>query len=97
MVGHSRGHSVVAIREDDADGERWILHCGDTYFHRGAMERPPTTPPGFRAFENLVNLDRKQRLANQERLRELFARTGERLQPFCSHDPVEFERCGGQI
>ena len=91
LVGHSRGHSGVAVR--DAGG--WLLHCGDSYFHRGALESPPRIPPGFRAFENVVGLNRGRRLDNQERLRELIGRAGERVRPFCAHDPVELERCGG--
>jgi glyoxylase-like metal-dependent hydrolase (beta-lactamase superfamily II) len=98
MIGHSRGHSMVAIRDDaEGGGGGWILHCGDCYFHRGTMQTPPRTPPGFRAFENIVGLNRKVRLQNQERLRELLARTGERVRPFCAHDPVEFDRCGGEL
>jgi glyoxylase-like metal-dependent hydrolase (beta-lactamase superfamily II) len=96
LVGHSRGHSAVAIRADAGDAG-WMLHCGDTYFHRGALESPPKIPPGFRAFENIVGLNRKARLSNQERLRELIGRAGERVRPFCSHDPVEFGRCGGEV
>jgi glyoxylase-like metal-dependent hydrolase (beta-lactamase superfamily II) len=90
LVGHTRGHSAVAVR----DGDGWLLHCGDGYFHRDTLQTPPRTPPGFRAFENIVGLKRRQRLANQERLRELVGRAGERVRPFCAHDPVELGRCG---
>ncbi len=33
LVGHSRGHSGIAVR----DGDGWILHCGDAYFHRNEV------------------------------------------------------------
>jgi len=91
LVGHSRGHSAVAVR----DGNGWLVHCGDAYFHRGALDTPPRVPPGFRAFENIVGLQRRLRLSNQERLRELIGRAEQRVRPFCAHDPIELERCGG--
>ena len=40
---------------------------------------PPYCPPGLRFFQNLNNADRKQRLANQERLRELAGRHGDEI------------------
>ena len=88
LIGHSRGHSGVAIKT----GDGWLLHCGDSYFHHGEVETPPHCPPGLRAFQNLNNADRGQRLANQERLRELAARHGEEITLICSHDPHELER-----
>jgi glyoxylase-like metal-dependent hydrolase (beta-lactamase superfamily II) len=42
LPGHSRGHTGVAVR----DGERWLLHCGDTYFHHGEMADPPIARSG---------------------------------------------------
>ena len=88
LAGHTKGHSAVAIR----DGERWLLHCGDAYFHHGELSRPPYCPPGLRAFQNINNADRKQRLANQERLRELAGRHGDEIAFVCSHDPDDLER-----
>jgi glyoxylase-like metal-dependent hydrolase (beta-lactamase superfamily II) len=88
LIGHSRGHCGVAIRT----GEGWLLHSGDAYFHHGEMATPPHCPPGLRFFQNLNNADRKQRLANQERLRELVSRHGEEVTLICSHDPHELER-----
>jgi glyoxylase-like metal-dependent hydrolase (beta-lactamase superfamily II) len=88
LVGHSLGHSAIAVR----NGDRWLLHCGDAYFHRGSIATPPTVPPALRIFESLVEADRKQRRANVERLRELASRHGEEIDLFCAHDPVELER-----
>ena len=42
LVGHTRGHSAIAVR----DGDGWLLHCGDAYFHRGEMRRRRAGPPG---------------------------------------------------
>ena len=88
LAGHSRGHSGVAVRQ----GDGWLMHCGDAYFHHGEIATPPHCPPGLRVFQNLNNSDRKQRLANQERLRELAGRHGDEIVFLCSHDPKELAR-----
>jgi glyoxylase-like metal-dependent hydrolase (beta-lactamase superfamily II) len=88
LAGHTKGHSAVAIK----NGDRWLLHCGDAYFHHGELSSPPYCPPGLRLFQNLNNADRGQRLANQERLRELATRNGGEIDFVCSHDPHELER-----
>lgn len=88
LAGHTLGHSAIAVRS----GDRWLLHCGDAYFHHGSVATPPEVPVGLRIFESLVEADRKQRRANVERLRELASRHGEEIDAFCSHDAVEFER-----
>ena len=61
------------------------------YFNQGEVKSPPSCPPGMRAFENLVQADRKTRLQNQERLRELAQRRADEVQLICSHDPTELE------
>ncbi len=88
LLGHSRGHTGVAIR----NGEGWMLHCGDAYFNSGEMAEPPSCPPMLRFFQNLTNSDGKARKANQERLRELKRGHGNEVTLFCSHDPHELER-----
>lgn len=88
LVGHTRGHSAIAVR----DGDRWLMHCGDGYFHRGEIQRPPAGTKGLAIFQTMVEIDRRDRLANQERLRELNAAHGEEIDIFCAHDKVEFER-----
>jgi glyoxylase-like metal-dependent hydrolase (beta-lactamase superfamily II) len=87
LVGHSRGHTGVAIKTD----EDWLLHCGDAYFHHDEVATPPNCPPGLRFFQLLTAADGKQRRANQERLRELAARHGEEVRLLCSHDPHELD------
>lgn len=88
LVGHTRGHTGVAVRSDSG----WLLHCGDAYFHHGLFEATPRLPPGIRAFEELVQTDRRARLRNHERLRDLQRRHGGEVRLFCAHDPVEFDR-----
>jgi glyoxylase-like metal-dependent hydrolase (beta-lactamase superfamily II) len=88
LVGHSRGHTGIAVR----DGDAWLLHCGDAYFHRNEIKTPPSCPGGLRVFQKLMAHDAKARTANQERLRELARSHADEVRLFCAHDPVELER-----
>jgi glyoxylase-like metal-dependent hydrolase (beta-lactamase superfamily II) len=88
LVGHTRGHSAVAVNA----GERWLLHCGDAYFHRDEVATPPSCPPALRVFQAIMATDDGTRRANQERLRELAGAHGEEVDLFCAHDPRELER-----
>ena len=88
LVGHSRGHTGVAVR----DGDGWLLHCGDAYFHRGQVEEEPTCPPALRAFQSVTADNRDARLKNEQRLNRLGREHGGEVRMFCSHDPVELER-----
>jgi glyoxylase-like metal-dependent hydrolase (beta-lactamase superfamily II) len=91
LVGHTRGHSAVAVRS----GDGWLLHCGDAYFHPGDIATPPSAPIGIRTFQRIVEIDHGKRVANQDRLRQLAAspeaQSGE-ITIFCSHDRGEYER-----
>jgi glyoxylase-like metal-dependent hydrolase (beta-lactamase superfamily II) len=96
LVGHTRGHSAVALRDPaDPAGERWLLHCGDAYFNHREIETPPRTPPGLAVFEGLTSYDDGARKRNQGRLRELAAGHGDRVRLFCSHDHEELEALTG--
>lgn len=88
LAGHTRGHCGVAVRS----GGRWMLHCGDAYFHRGEVETPAHCPIGLMAFQSLVQINGPQRLNNQRRLRELNAAHRSEIDLFCAHDPVELQR-----
>jgi len=87
LPGHTRGHSAIAVK----DGDGWVLHCGDAYFHRNQVRTPASCPPGLRAFQAIVGLERKRRLENEERLRELNERKGSDVRMFCAHDLEELE------
>ena len=82
LPGHTHGHTGVAVR----DGDGWLLHCGDAYFHHGEVQTPPHCPPGLRAFAALDEADGKARRQNVERLRELSQSHGDEVRLFCSHD-----------
>lgn len=88
LPGHTWGHAGVAIRT----GEGWLLNAGDAYFFREEMnpDRPRCTP-GLRAYQSLMEVDRKARLANQDRLRTLKREHGGAVTVFCSHDAKELE------
>jgi glyoxylase-like metal-dependent hydrolase (beta-lactamase superfamily II) len=88
LVGHSRGHAGVAVKE----GERWLLHCGDAYFHHNEVADPPSCPPGLRVFQATMAADAKARGHNPQRLRELARAHSAEVQLFSAHDPVELER-----
>lgn len=86
MIGHTRGHSAIAVRE----GDRWLLDAGDTYFHRGEVATPAGDVPRFlRLFERNLARNWKKLVENQERLRELGATHSDELTIFCAHDPAE--------
>jgi glyoxylase-like metal-dependent hydrolase (beta-lactamase superfamily II) len=88
LVGHSRGHTGVAVRDDRG----WMLHCGDAYFDTHEMETPPKGAAGLEIFQKLVQFSGSDRHHNQDRLRELAAAHGDEVRLFCSHDPRELQR-----
>jgi glyoxylase-like metal-dependent hydrolase (beta-lactamase superfamily II) len=89
LTGHTMGHSGVAV--DTGDG--WLLHAGDSYFFHSQMDPvQPHCPPGMTAFQNLVQTERRSRLANVERLRELVRDHLDDVTVFSAHSPVELRR-----
>ncbi len=87
LPGHSAGHTGVAIR----NGDGWLLHCGDAYFHHGQVQTPSRCPPGLTAFQAITALDNRRRRENVERLRELALRHGAEVELLCSHDPATLD------
>lgn len=83
LPGHTRGHACVAV---DA-GHRWLLHCGDAFYHPDTIGGPPRIPPALGAFEKVAAFDRKQVRDNHARLAELYRRADPDLLLLCSHDP----------
>ena len=92
LRGHTRGHCAVAVRRP-AGG--WFLHAGDAYFFREETARPPGCPAGLRVFQAMVQMDRRSRVANQERLRELRAGHGDEVTVFSAHDAAELDALAG--
>ncbi len=88
MPGHTWGHAGIAI--DTRGG--WVLNAGDAYFYRRELDRDRRRcTPGLRFYQNLMEVDRRSRFANQERLRELKHDELARVRIFCSHDEKELE------
>jgi glyoxylase-like metal-dependent hydrolase (beta-lactamase superfamily II) len=87
LYGHSRGHSAIAVDT----GSGWLLHCGDAYFYHKELDDPPSSPFGVRLFQTAIEVDRRARLHNQARLRELKRDHGAEVRPFSAHDPAELE------
>lgn len=88
LGGHTLGHAGVAVKA----GDRWLLHCGDAYFHHSQVSGEGKVPAGLRVYERAI---RKQPKAHQEsltRLQALARDHGDEVELFCSHDPVELAR-----
>lgn len=83
MPGHTRGHAAVAV---DA-GHRWVLHCGDAFYHRGTLDGRFRVPFVMRAEEKLLSYNRNQLRDNQARIVELHRRHDPDLLIVCAHDP----------
>jgi glyoxylase-like metal-dependent hydrolase (beta-lactamase superfamily II) len=87
MPGHTWGHAGIAVDT----GSGWVLNVGDAYFYRREMEERRRCTPGLRFYQTMMEVDRKQRLANQQRLRELKQNEAAPVTIFCSHDWKELE------
>jgi len=88
LPGHTFGHAGVAVKQAD----RWLLHCGDAYFHRGQVQTPAHCPPALALIQVVDQVDGAARRQNVERLRELAERHGDEVELVCSHDPVTLAR-----
>jgi glyoxylase-like metal-dependent hydrolase (beta-lactamase superfamily II) len=86
LFGHTLGHCGVAVRHDAG----WLLHAGDAYFDPREIEgdkRRCAFQVGL--FQAIVQTNRRQRLANQDRLRRL-RREDPEVAVFSAHNPWEF-------
>jgi glyoxylase-like metal-dependent hydrolase (beta-lactamase superfamily II) len=93
LAGHTRGHAGIAIQTSHG----WLLHAGDAYFYRdeiGSVE--PNCTPGLRAYQWMMEVDRKARLDNQQKLRALSLEHSHDVSLFCSHDAIEFKKFAQQ-
>jgi glyoxylase-like metal-dependent hydrolase (beta-lactamase superfamily II) len=84
---HTRGHACIAV---DA-GHRWILHCGDAFYHYGSLDGTHV-PRSLWALETAVAFDRKRMRDNHSRLAELYRRADDDLFIVSAHDSAMFER-----
>ena len=86
LIGHTHGHAGVAIETDKG----WLLHAGDAYFYRGELEEEYHCPPGLRGFQTMMEVNRKMRLLNQSRLRQLSMSFKHEITIFSAHDAIEY-------
>jgi glyoxylase-like metal-dependent hydrolase (beta-lactamase superfamily II) len=88
LHGHTLGHAGIAVREPNG----WMLLAGDAYFdhHELDLDRP-SCAPGLRFYQWMMEKDRRARLSNQDRLRELLRDHAGDVHVICSHDPRELE------
>jgi len=70
VPGHTRGHACIAV---DA-GHRWVMHCGDCFYHRGTIDGGSHIPRVLRALERAVAFDHVTVQDNHARLAALYAR-----------------------
>ena len=90
LVGHTWGHCGVAVAEP---GGGWLLHAGDAFFDRHEIDPDrPRCRAGLRYYQFQMEVDRRLRLWNQRRLRELARKHGGDVRILCAHDPVTFEQ-----
>jgi glyoxylase-like metal-dependent hydrolase (beta-lactamase superfamily II) len=90
LHGHTRGHACVAV-EGAAGGP--LLHCGDAYFHRSAIDPSlGPMPSGIQFFERRMAIELARIDENHARLRAL-RETGE-VRLFCAHDGSELAGFG---
>lgn len=86
--GHTRGHTAVAVRGP----RKWLLHAGDAYFdEREVHQEKRQCEPLLEALQLIDQVSMRERLKNQERLRQL-ALTDSEVKVFCAHSPREFEK-----
>jgi glyoxylase-like metal-dependent hydrolase (beta-lactamase superfamily II) len=86
LPGHTRGHACIAVDT----GSRWLLHAGDAYFSRGALDGRGT-PLGLAFFEQGVAIDRERVRENHARLGELARAHAADVRVFSAHDCDEFD------
>ncbi|MGK8555327.1 MBL fold metallo-hydrolase [Nocardia gipuzkoensis] len=87
LPGHTRGHACVAV---DA-GHRWILHCGDAFYHPGTVDGHSQVPAVLTGMETIVAYNLNRVRDNHARLAELQRRAEPDLLMICAHDPSMFE------
>jgi glyoxylase-like metal-dependent hydrolase (beta-lactamase superfamily II) len=89
LAGHTRGHQAVAVDV----GDRWLLHVGDLWFHRGRLTGEPS-PAGLRLFERGMAEEPDALARNQERVRALHRARAD-VHVFCAHDEEEWRALAG--
>lgn len=82
LPGHTIGHLGVAV---DA-GHRWVVHCGDAFFHRHTLHDHARVPRPTRLFERFAAESFEHVRENHEQLKNLHAQRDPNLLIVCAHD-----------
>lgn len=88
LVGHTMGHTGVAVKQ----GDKWLFHCGDAYYHHSQVTSDPQVPGGSMFFQRAIASLPQDRVRNLQRLRELALNHADEVELFSAHDPVELAR-----
>ena len=92
LIGHTLGHAGVAVPSEG----KWLFNTGDAYFFHQEMDHAnPRCTPGLEMYQLMLDKDRRSRIRNQRRLRELKYTHATEVEVFCAHDVTEFERLAG--
>ncbi|MBI3552742.1 MAG: MBL fold metallo-hydrolase [Elusimicrobia bacterium] len=87
LPGHTPGHAGVVVSTGLEDSG-WLLHAGDAYYDRRAMDKNAVTTPGMRIFERLAHEQFSRALETRERLRRLRLDHSQ-IRSICAHDAGE--------
>jgi glyoxylase-like metal-dependent hydrolase (beta-lactamase superfamily II) len=83
LPGHTRGHNGIVVH----DGDRFVLHAGDAFYHRGTLNSISGTPLSLRLQEAGFAFDRRLMRENQTRLSVLQSANDTDLLIINAHDP----------
>lgn len=92
LPGHTRGHTGVAV--DAAD--RWILHCGDTYYVKEELRQRGGPPVGVRGFRRLAHMDFREAMRRVDELKKLIREHGDEVTLIATHDQYEYRNLFGR-
>jgi putative intracellular protease/amidase len=82
LFGHTHGHCGVAIQQ----GNKWLLHAGDTYYRRAEFISDDNA---VSALASHTADDNAQRIASIAALRQLAQSHAEEVEFFSTHDYLE--------
>lgn len=89
LLGHTRGHCAIAVR----DGDGWMLHCGDGFYHHSILESTHNSGSlPLRIQEASFAYNRQMLLRNQQHLRQLHLAKTPGLTIINTHDPALMPR-----
>ncbi|MBF9315258.1 MBL fold metallo-hydrolase [Mycobacteroides chelonae] len=88
MPGHTMGHACVAV---DA-GHRWILHCGDAFYHHQTLRDRSKVPATSKLFERLSAESYAHVRRNHDVIKALSEKNEPDLVIVCAHDRELLER-----